>query len=268
MDTFGAGVEVGTIFNKLNGPGPYVYMGPTFSFTLPGISETVTHGDTYIGLLFSGHGVKHGISGDLKGVETKETYTGVAIQVGPLAGVALVDNTVDYKLSCYDMIPASMDSTSISYDALTAMCLGAGLSGNPYPAPTTPVLYPPDANNIGHLIGESDYYTFTVKIGCKVYEGISCNVVDYALNFNTMELDGVSKATWYIGKLGCLHSGFKGIVYEYIYNYDPIANSWDYLTVSFMMTHGFGHFCGQRLWMYWDSRGSATTYGYCFVREH
>lgn len=98
FDTYAAGIVVGTINNKFVGAGPYTYMGPTFSFTLPGISGTVTNGATYVGLLFTGFGVKHGVSGDLKGLETMEKYTGVAIQVGPLAGVLLVDNTVTYKL--------------------------------------------------------------------------------------------------------------------------------------------------------------------------
>jgi hypothetical protein len=58
----------------------------------------------YVSLLFKpvarveGFGVKHGVSGDLKGLETKETYAGVAIVAGPLAGVNLLDNTVTYKL--------------------------------------------------------------------------------------------------------------------------------------------------------------------------
>jgi hypothetical protein len=98
FDTYDAGMVVGTINNKFTGAGPYTYMGPTFSFTLPGKSGTVTHGDTYFGILFTGFGVKHGVSGALKGLETMERYTGVLIQVGPLAGVILVDNTVTYKL--------------------------------------------------------------------------------------------------------------------------------------------------------------------------
>ena len=98
FDTYAIGTTVGTINSKFVGFGPYTYNGPTFSFTLPGISGTVTNGDTYVGILFTGFGVKHGVSGDLKGLQTMETYTGVAIMVGPWTGVVLVDNTVNYKL--------------------------------------------------------------------------------------------------------------------------------------------------------------------------
>ena len=42
--------------------------------------------------------MKHGISGDLKGLETEETFSGVMVNLGPLAGVHIVDNTVVYKL--------------------------------------------------------------------------------------------------------------------------------------------------------------------------
>jgi hypothetical protein len=98
FDTYTAGVTVGTINNKFTGIGPYTYMGPTFTFDLPGKSGAVTNGETYFGILFTGFGVKHGVSGDLKGLETMERYTGVLILAGPLTGVVLVDNTVTYKL--------------------------------------------------------------------------------------------------------------------------------------------------------------------------
>jgi hypothetical protein len=98
FDTYTAGVTVGTINNKFTGIGPYTYNGPSFTFDLPGISGTVANGATYFGIIFTGFGVKHGVSGDLKGLETMETYTGVLILAGPLTGVVLVDNTVAYKL--------------------------------------------------------------------------------------------------------------------------------------------------------------------------
>ena len=98
FDTYTAGVTVGTINNKFMGIGLYTYNGPSFVFDLPGKSGVVTNGVTYFGIIFTGFGVKHGVSGDLKGLETMETYTGVLILVGPLTGVVLVDNTVAYKL--------------------------------------------------------------------------------------------------------------------------------------------------------------------------
>jgi hypothetical protein len=97
--TYDTGTVLGTINVKLLGYGPYIYTGPTFSFTLPGgISGTFTQGTTYGGILFEGIGVKHGVSGNLKGLVTQETFTGVVILMGPLAGLSLVDNTVTYKL--------------------------------------------------------------------------------------------------------------------------------------------------------------------------
>jgi hypothetical protein len=97
-ETYATGTVVGTVNAEILGFGLYTYMGPTFSFDLPGITGTITQGDTYLGLLVEGIGVKHGVSGDLKGLETKETYTGVSIVAGPLTGVSLLDNTVTYKL--------------------------------------------------------------------------------------------------------------------------------------------------------------------------
>lgn len=97
-DNYAAGVTIGTINNKFTGIGPYTYNGPSFSFDLAGRSGAVTNGATYFGIIFTGFGAKHGISGDLKGLETMETYTGVLILASPLTGIVLVDNTVTYKL--------------------------------------------------------------------------------------------------------------------------------------------------------------------------
>jgi len=98
VDTYAKGTVVGTIFNKINGAGPYTYFGPTFTFNLDGKTGTITQGATYVGGLISGFATKYGISGDLKGLRTIETYTGVNIKVGPLAGVIVIDNTVSYQL--------------------------------------------------------------------------------------------------------------------------------------------------------------------------
>jgi hypothetical protein len=84
------------------------------------------------------------------------------------------------------VISASMESASITYDDLTAMCLATGLQANPYPAPTVPVMTGPDENMIVHITGASAYYTFTQKIGRKVYDGISCNVIDWSYNVVTL----------------------------------------------------------------------------------
>lgn len=98
VDSYDAGTVKGSVKIKMIGVGPYTYMGPTFSFEVGEVSETVTNGETYFGVLFTGFAVKHGISGGLKGLETKETFTGVMVFAGPLEGVNIVENTVTYKL--------------------------------------------------------------------------------------------------------------------------------------------------------------------------
>jgi hypothetical protein len=98
VDTFATGTVEGTTHSDSIGRGVYTYDGPTFTFTLNGRTGTITNGAVYTGGLFSGFAVKHGVSGDLKGLETMETYTGVNVMVGPLAGVIIIDNTVTYKL--------------------------------------------------------------------------------------------------------------------------------------------------------------------------
>ena len=53
-------------------------MGPTFTFTLGGVTATVTTGDMFGGLLYEVMAVKHG-TGDLAGFTLKGTATGVSI---------------------------------------------------------------------------------------------------------------------------------------------------------------------------------------------
>ena len=63
---------------KFTGGGPYVYMGPTFTFTLGGVTATVTTGDVFGGLLYDVMAVKYGTS-DLAGFTLKGMATGVSI---------------------------------------------------------------------------------------------------------------------------------------------------------------------------------------------
>jgi len=98
LDVFTAGTLEGIANTKIIGAGPYHYLGPTFTFTVGGRTETVTHGALYIGALIEGFVVKHGVSGDLKGAVIKATFTGVNINFGPLAGVHLLEGTGTYKL--------------------------------------------------------------------------------------------------------------------------------------------------------------------------
>lgn len=98
VDTYATGTVKGIVFSTMNGAGQYIYLGPTFSFVLDGKTGTVTHGATYIGALLNGFAIKYGTNGNLRGLQTWETFTGVNVKVGPLAGVIIIDNTVNYKL--------------------------------------------------------------------------------------------------------------------------------------------------------------------------
>ena len=98
VDVYAAGTVEGIVNTKIIGPGPYMYLGPTFTFTLGGRTETVTHGTVFIGSLTEGFAVKHGVSGDLNGIKIKAIFTGVNIMVGPLAGVHIVEGIGTFKL--------------------------------------------------------------------------------------------------------------------------------------------------------------------------
>jgi hypothetical protein len=77
-DTYAAGTVEGIINMKLTGGGSYVYMGPTFTFTLGGVTATVTTGDVFGGILYDIMAVKHG-TGDLAGFTLKGTAAGISI---------------------------------------------------------------------------------------------------------------------------------------------------------------------------------------------
>jgi len=96
IDVYSAGTVEGTVNTKIIGRGPYLYLGPTFTFTLAGRTETINHGAVYLGALTEGFAVKHGVTGDLTGVQIKATFTGVNIMVGPLTGVHVVEGTGAY----------------------------------------------------------------------------------------------------------------------------------------------------------------------------
>ncbi len=78
-DNFASGTMVGSFVMKFTGLGPYVYMGPTFTFTLGGRTATLTKGHVFGGVLFEIQNYrKHGV-GDLTGFVTKGETTGVLI---------------------------------------------------------------------------------------------------------------------------------------------------------------------------------------------
>lgn len=98
LDVYATGTLEGVANAKIIGAGPYIYLGPTFTFTVGGRTGTVTHGAAYIGALMEGFIVKHGVSGDLKDAVIEASFSGVIINLGPLAGVHLIEGTGTYKL--------------------------------------------------------------------------------------------------------------------------------------------------------------------------
>jgi hypothetical protein len=99
IDIYDTGIVKSIIKVEIVGAGPYVYMGPTFDFTVGEVTGTVTHGEVYIGSLVTGSAVQRGTSGALKGLMARGTYTGVRIMVGPLAGLEIVESTVTYRFA-------------------------------------------------------------------------------------------------------------------------------------------------------------------------
>jgi hypothetical protein len=99
LDVYSSGVFEGTTNSKITGGGNYLYLGPTFTFTVGGRTETLTTGTEYAGALAEGFLVKHGVSGDLKGTLIEATYTGVLMHpLGPLPGIILMEITGNYQM--------------------------------------------------------------------------------------------------------------------------------------------------------------------------
>ena len=84
VDVYTNGIVQGTVHTELEGVGFWTYPGPDLSFE--GVS--ITTGQTFFGLLMNIIATKHGVSGELKGLKTKETATGV-IMIDPDNGTLL-----------------------------------------------------------------------------------------------------------------------------------------------------------------------------------
>lgn len=74
-DVYANGVVVGSVQTSINGLGFWTYPGPNISL----MGRTLTTGQTFFALLMSGTALKHGVSGELKGLKTRETFTSVHI---------------------------------------------------------------------------------------------------------------------------------------------------------------------------------------------
>lgn len=170
-------------------------------------------------------------------------------------------------------VVASEKSKNINYAGLTALLAP---NSNPYPAPLVieryynpghdlnPVPIPTDFETMQVRHGSAYYIITELNIGAETYQGVSCNVFNGQLNFNTHNMNIQYDATWYIGALGDLSSGFKGNVEAKLFNY--VGGSYDRLTVHLTM-QGFGDFEGQTLILSMDSAVETDGYwrGYCVI---
>ena len=149
----------------------------------------------------------------------------------------------------------------VTYDELTDMCLAAGLSENPYPAPTTPTedfVFP-----IYRQYGVSQYFVFIITIGEEAYPGISCALFDVTLNVLTGNghLD-YYYVPHYFGDLGKMNHGFDCVSSVDLYGSGTPTS---YFIANFEF-QGFGRFTGQTMIETQDSRISTNVAtGYCFV---
>jgi hypothetical protein len=98
--TYAAGTVERNLNIKYIGTGGYVYLGPTFTFTLGEVTATVTTGDIFGGILYDFMAVKHG-TGDLAGFTSKGTGSGVAIYVVVVGDPNMVGMTVNLETGTY-----------------------------------------------------------------------------------------------------------------------------------------------------------------------
>jgi hypothetical protein len=75
VDVYPTGIVEGTVLTELQGLAEWTYAGPPLTFG----TITIATGQTFFGLFTTILAVKHGVTGELKGLETRETATGVVI---------------------------------------------------------------------------------------------------------------------------------------------------------------------------------------------
>jgi len=171
----------------------------------------------------------------------------------------------------WHLYPATDTYTGVAYDDLTDICLAAGLSENPYPAPLTSTATYDPATFVLTVTGESDYYVFTITIGDEVYPGVACNVYEMTLNYLTGIAQIVEQSTHYFGALGKMNHGFKGVVTvdmygQFDYTTTPPTYIADGFAASWELNMGFGRFTGQSLTLAQDtSKGEVIGTGSCLV---
>ena len=192
---------------------------------------------------------------------TKTAVTVLAVALLTMLFVVPVMATPKDSSSARHEYPATDNYEEISYDDLTALCVAAGLSKNPYPAPLTSTGDFNPVTGVYHIYGASEYYVLTMTIGNEAYPSVACNTFDVTGNAYTGNGHIDYKTTHYFGDLGKLNHGFAGIATVDFYS-DGMPN--EYFTGSWGM-QGFGRFTGQTLLLEQDSRTSDVGSGYCFV---
>jgi len=98
--TYAAGTVERTLNVKYTGIGLYVYLGPSFTFTLGEVTATVTTGDRFGGVLYDFMAVKHGTD-DLAGFTSKGTGSGVAIYAVIVGDPDMVGMTINLETGTY-----------------------------------------------------------------------------------------------------------------------------------------------------------------------
>jgi hypothetical protein len=134
------------------------------------------------------------------------------------------------------------------YNALTAQCLAAGLSGNPYPAPPISDNFVVPGNpEITQLRESSRYSKITdLAIGDQHYaSGIVCYLYNGVRNYDNGLAIHHFIATCYVGALGQMSSGFEGNVQMKVYGWYS-GSTIEHATIHCTL-QGFGVFSGQKL---------------------
>ena len=155
------------------------------------------------------------------------------------------------------------------YNALTVQCLAAGLSGNPYPAPTLADNFVVPGNpEITQLRESSRYSKITdLAMGNQHYtSGIACYVYNGLRGYNNGLAIHHFTATYYVGALGQMNSGFEGNVQMKVYGWYS-GSTIEYATIHCTL-QGFGVFSGQTLTLSFETTNLAVLLtgpwtGYC-----
>ena len=192
----------------------------------------------------------------------KVAFAVLAITVLMMLFIVPVMATPKETSPAWHTVPVSDSYYEVTYDELTEMCLAAGLSKNPYPAPTTPTEsldYP-----FYHFYDIPAYYIFTITIGDVAYPGVSCTVYDATMNLINGDGQAVyHKATHYFGDLGKMNHGFDGSCTLDIHGF--LGTPGSYFIANWEL-QGFGRFTGQSLTLTQDSsKAEVVATGFCVM---